>query len=35
VFTISLIAGAVMVVLGLLKLGKLVNYVSNAVMTAS
>jgi sulfate permease, SulP family len=33
VFTISLVAGAVMVVLGLLKLGKLVNYVSNSVMT--
>ena len=33
VFTMSLIAGVLMVVLGVLKLGKVVNYVSNAVMT--
>jgi SulP family sulfate permease len=33
VFTLTLVAGLVMVALGLLKLGKLVNYVSNSVMT--
>ncbi len=33
VFTMSLLAGLMMVVLGVLKLGKAVNYVSNAVMT--
>lgn len=33
VFTISLVAGIVMVLLGVFKLGKLVNYVSNSVMT--
>jgi SulP family sulfate permease len=33
VFTMALLAGGVMVVLGLLRLGKVVNYVSNAVMT--
>lgn len=33
VYTMALVAGAVMVVLGLLKLGKVVNYVSNSVMT--
>ena len=33
VFTMSLLAGVMMVVLGVLKLGKIVNYVSNAVMT--
>ena len=33
VFTMALLAGAVMVVLGVLRLGKVVNYVSNAVMT--
>jgi SulP family sulfate permease len=33
VVTMSLIAGAIMVILGALKLGKVVNYVSNAVMT--
>ena len=33
VFTMSLLAGAMMVILGVLKLGKIVNYVSNAVMT--
>jgi SulP family sulfate permease len=33
VFTMSLLAGVMMVILGLLKLGKIVNYVSNAVMT--
>jgi SulP family sulfate permease len=33
VFTMSLLAGLMMVILGVLKLGKVVNYVSNAVMT--
>ena len=33
VVTMSLLAGVLMVVLGVLKLGKVVNYVSNAVMT--
>lgn len=33
VVTMSLLAGSVMVVLGALKLGKVVNFVSNAVMT--
>ena len=33
VFTMSLLAGAMMVILGALKLGKVVNYVSNSVMT--
>lgn len=33
VFTLTLLAGAIMAVLGALKLGKVVNYVSNAVMT--
>ncbi len=33
VFTLTLVAGLVMVALGVLKLGKLVNYVSNSVMT--
>ena len=33
VFTLTLLAGLVMAVLGALKLGKVVNYVSNAVMT--
>ena len=33
VFTMSLLAGVMMVILGVLKLGKIVNYVSNAVMT--
>jgi sulfate permease, SulP family len=33
VFTMSLLAGVLMFVLGVLKLGKVVNYVSNAVMT--
>lgn len=33
VVTMSLLAGAIMVVLGVLKLGKVVNFVSNAVMT--
>lgn len=33
VFTMTLLAGAVMVVLGLLRLGKVVNFISNAVMT--
>ena len=33
VFTMTLLAGLMMVLLGVLKLGKVVNYVSNAVMT--
>ena len=33
VVTMSLLAGAIMLVLGVLKLGKVVNFVSNAVMT--
>jgi SulP family sulfate permease len=33
VFTMSLLAGAIMVVLGLLRLGRVVNFVSNSVMT--
>jgi SulP family sulfate permease len=33
VFTMALLAGVIMVVLGVLKLGRVVNYVSNAVMT--
>ncbi|MEZ5125006.1 MAG: SulP family inorganic anion transporter [Thermoleophilia bacterium] len=33
VVTMSLLAGVIMFVLGLLKLGKIVNFVSNAVMT--
>lgn len=33
VFTMTLLAGAIMVVLGILKLGKVVNFISNAVMT--
>jgi SulP family sulfate permease len=33
VVTMTLLAGAIMFVLGLLKLGKIVNFISNAVMT--
>ena len=33
VVTLTLVAGAMMFLLGVLKLGKVVNYVSNAVMT--
>jgi SulP family sulfate permease len=33
VFTMSLLAGVMMVILGALKLGKVVNYISNSVMT--
>jgi SulP family sulfate permease len=33
VFTMTLLAGAIMVVLGLLRLGKVVAFISNAVMT--
>jgi sulfate permease, SulP family len=33
VFTMALLAGLIMVVLGVLKLGKIVNYVSHSVMT--
>jgi SulP family sulfate permease len=33
VFTMALVAGAIMVVLGALRLGKVVNFVSNSVMT--
>jgi SulP family sulfate permease len=33
VFTMALLAGALMVVLGLLKLGKVVNFISSSVMT--
>lgn len=33
VFTMTLLAGVIMVALGALKLGKIVNFVSNAVMT--
>lgn len=33
VFTLALLSGALMIALGLLKLGKAVNFVSNAVMT--
>ena len=33
VFTLSLLAGAMMVALGVLRLGRIVNFVSNAVMT--